>query len=181
VLFRSGKVNRAFRRSSDRLLDRVFLKREHFIKRVSDETFIEMIWGTPDHERLNRCFESIVYGLLYHESGQAFQGRLKIFMGHLHYSHPNTAQFSRFIKDRIDIDLQGRPRIGQNPDVFFYQTTLPDSLGLWAIRLCFYGGIEVFVAVIPADKEVPSHLGSLMIRGGMKTIFTLGDREYEFN
>jgi hypothetical protein len=118
---------------------------------------------------------------MYREFGRPFDGRFKVFLGHLRYSDSNSAQFAKFIKDRIDLDSRDRPRIGQNPDVFFYQISGEDQFGLSSIRLCFYGGIEIFVAVIPQGKDVQPDIGMLLISKGVKTILTLGDKEYEFN
>jgi hypothetical protein len=176
------KVDRAFKRTSWRLLDRVFSTRQHFkIKEIADGHFIEVIWGTPDHERLMQCFEAVSYGIMFSELGEPFMGRFKAFLGHLRYSDPNSAEFARFIKDRIDLDMQQRPKIGQNQEVFFYQVSSEDRFGLSSIRMCFYGGIEIFMAVIPDGREVQPDIGMLLISKGMKTILTLGDKEYEFN
>lgn len=176
------KVDRAFRRTSWRLLDRVFSSREHFIvKDLGEGQFIEVIWGTPDHERLIRCFEAISYGIMFRELGAPFRGGFKVFLGHLRYSDPNSAEFKRFIKDRIDLDMRERPRVGANPEVFFYQLSGEDQFGLSSIRLCFYGGVEIFVAVIPEGKEVQPDIGMLLISKGMKTFLSLGERRYEFN
>lgn len=177
-----GKVDRAIRRSSGKLLNSVFTERKHFVlDKIKANEFIEVIWGTPDHERLVRCCASIAQGIYYHEFEHRFSGRLQILLGHLRYSDPNSAQFVRFIKDRVDLELSNKPRRGDNQDAFFYQITDPDHLGLLTMRLCFYGGIEIYIALIPKGIEPPANLGAELIIKGVKTILRLGDRTYEFN
>ena len=61
-LHKFTKVNRAIRRTSNRLLDKAFTKRKHYHLK-SDNGFLEVIWGTPDHARLISCFEHIAYVL----------------------------------------------------------------------------------------------------------------------
>lgn len=182
LLHKLTKVDRAFKRTSWRLLDRVFSTRRHFrVKEIADGHFIEVIWGTPDHERLIQCFEAVSYGVMFSKCGKPFTGRFKVFLGHLRYSDPNSAEFARFIKDRIDLDMQQCPKVGQNPEVFFYQVSSEDRFGLSSIRMCFYGGIEIFTAVIPDGLELQPDIGMLLISKGVNTILTLGDKKYEFN
>lgn len=115
--------------------------------------FLEVIWGTPDHERLKRCFACVARGIYYHEFGQAFTGGLQVLLGHLHYTDANSAQFVRFIRDGLKLELSAKPACGHNPQVFHYQITQPDVFGLRTVRLCFYAGIEIYVALIPAGTE----------------------------
>ena len=60
------KVNRAIKKASNRLLDKAFLERKHFIVPLKDNKFIEVIRGTPDFKRLEKCFEQIALGLFFH-------------------------------------------------------------------------------------------------------------------
>lgn len=73
------------------------------------------------------------------------------------------------------------PRLGANQDVFFFQFSEPDQFGLRSARFCFYDGINIYVAFIPDGVSPPQNLPALLIKGGIKTYFTLGDRSYEFN
>jgi hypothetical protein len=47
-----GKVDRAIRRSSNRLIENVFLRKKHYFFQSENNQFIEVIWGTPDYDRL---------------------------------------------------------------------------------------------------------------------------------
>lgn len=49
------------------------------------------------------------------------------------------------------------------------------------MRLYIYGGLQVLVAFQPAGVADAAHFGAGLIGAGIHTIFTLGDRTYEFN
>lgn len=176
------KVDRAIRRSSSRLLEKAIAKKERLIK-VEPETnrFVEVIWGTPDVERLRRCFDRIVRGLHLHHFGRPLEGETRILLGYLFYSDRSAKNFSQFIVDRAELDLVDKPRYGMNQEVFYYQITEPDQFGLFVFRLCFYGGLNVYAAIIPNGVERPYHLGMDLMGRGIKTVITLGDKSYEIN
>ena len=77
--------------------------------------------------------------------------------------------------------MAGKPRLGCNPDVFSYQFSGPDQFGLYSVHLLFYGGHDVFVAMIPDDSNMPYNLGMDLLNRGICTTITLGDAEYHFN
>src|SRR5690606_5165349 len=58
----NGKIQRALKRTSYKLLEDVFLKKK-LIKFEAENNFMEVLWGTPDYERLVRCFKNIGYGI----------------------------------------------------------------------------------------------------------------------
>lgn len=175
-----GKVNRAIRRSSGRLLDKVFTKKKVFSVDLSRNEFMEVIWGTPDVPRLARCFDGIVRGLHWHHFKTMLEGETKTHLGYLRPEEKNATSFRDFIKHRAELELRGKPRFGNNPDVFFYQITDPDSFGLYLFHLCFYGGLSVYSAVVPVGAR-PFHLGFALLNDGIKTTVTLEDKEYVFN
>ena len=57
----------------------------------------------------------------------------------------------------------------------------PDEGGLYLFRLCFYGGLKVYAALIPSGVETPFHLGMALMNEGVETIFLLNDEEYKIN
>jgi len=175
------KVNRAIRNTSGRLLDAVFLKRKHYVVKLEDNAFLQVIWGTPDFKRLENCFDRIARGLFCHHFGAGFQGQSRVLMGYLANSDKNSATFTKFIKHRAEIDLKGKERFGYNPSVFFYQFTDRDQNGLFLLRMCFYEGADVFVSFIPRGTVVPFNLGMKLIEGGIKSYIALEGRSYEFN
>lgn len=177
-----SKVDRALRRSAGKLLDRIYTRREHFIVgQLDGNRFLEVIWGTPDHERLVRCFTVIAHGIYYHEFKHRFSGNLKVVLGHLRYGDSNSAQFVSFIRGKLDQELSDKPRRGSNQSVFFYQITDKDQWGLSTIRLCFYGGIHIYVGLIPEGAKFPPNIAAEFIAGGIRTVLRVGDKDYEFN
>jgi hypothetical protein len=175
------KVNRAITKSSNRLLDKAFLERKHFVVRLEDNKFIELIRGTPDFERLEKCFMRIALGLFFHHFKKKFKGALKVLMTHFEQKDKNGATFIEFIKHRAELELRGKERFGKNPAVFFYQFTDPDQFGLFIVKMCFYGGCEILVSFIPDGTIPQTNLGILFIEGGIKTFIELEGKKNEFN
>jgi hypothetical protein len=175
------KVNRAIRRTSNRLLNAAFRTRSHRWVEAGDNTFIEVIWGTPDYERLERCFVHIAFGLYYHQFNGRFHGQLRVLMGHLFHSDPNAAEFSNLIKHKAAQDLKDIERHGRNQDVFYYQFSDPDEHGLVTLRMCFYGGVNIFAAFMPDGTELTPNLSMLLINGGIETYINLGVKTFHFN
>jgi hypothetical protein len=176
------KVDRALRRTANRLLDKVIIKRKSVkIVEVSENKFLEVIWGTPDIERLNLCFNHIARALYYHHFGHRFYGDVKTHLGFLFHYDANAKTLAEFIKDRSAIDLANKPLMGSNPDVFYYQVTDFDEFGLFMMRLCFYGGVHIYIAFIHAESNPTYRLEQHLQNLGVRTIYTLGEKTYEFN
>lgn len=181
-IHRFGKVDRAIRRRAGSLLNAIFKKRQHIQQiEIEENKFIEIIWGTPDVERLHKCFDHIARGLFFHNFNIRFQGNTKVHLGYLHYEHPSPRNFTQFIKDKVEIELKDTLRCGANQDVFFYQFTDKDKFNFFLIRLCFYGGLNTYVAFLPDDVETPKNLAFELINRGVKTIVKLDDKQYEIN
>lgn len=174
------KVNRAIRRTSYKLLMGAFASKPKLhVVDLGNNRFIDVLWGTPDQARLAFCFERIVRGLHYHHFGIPYAGQVKVLIGYLSYETGSTRNLQRFMLDKAEMELECRPKFGRNQDVFYYQVTDPDEFGLSLFRLCFYGGVNVYVSLIPDSAEAPKHLGFELMKRGIKTMFTLGDRTYE--
>jgi len=176
-----GKVDRAIKRSSRRLLDKVFIKKKKYLFEAENNEFYEVIWGTPDQARLERCFEHIANGLYNHHFGRRFVGNVKILLGYLHHEESNSKQFVEFIRHRASIDLDGVEKVGSNQDVFYYQFTAPDQFGIFLAHLVFYGGIDVYIAFVPHDREMPTHLAMELMVSGIHTVIAVEGKTYEFN
>jgi hypothetical protein len=175
------KVNRAIRNTSGRLLNAAFLKRKHYRVNLENNAFLEVIWGTPDHDRLEACFDRLARGLFRHHFGRNFRGKLKIMPGYLDPANKNSASFMAFIKHRAELELRGKQRCGHNSGVFYYQFTDPDEHGLFMLRMCFYEGADEFVSFLPEGTKPPFLLGRTLIEGGIKTHIELEGKSYEFN
>lgn len=177
-----GKVNKAVRRSANRLLEEVFVKKKHvFVVEVEPNKFIDVIWGTPDAERLRRCFEYIVRGLHTHHFGMSFRGEVRVHLGYLYPEEKNARAFAGLVKRKMEIELDGKPKFGENPGVFFYQVTEEDRFGLYAMRLCFYGGLDVYASLKPDGTAMPADLGMELLKRGIPTVVTLGETQFVFN
>jgi hypothetical protein len=177
-----GKVDRAVRRNAGSLLRKIFTKPQHRYRlELEKNKFIDVLWGTPDVARLYRCFEGILRGLLCHDFGRPFNGEVRVHLAFLHLEAGNGRTMNEFLKKRLELDLIERPKLGANPEVFYYQRSEPDALGLLAYRMRFYGRIEVMAGILPATSTPPGNLIQSLIAGGVKTVITLGPEEFEFN
>jgi hypothetical protein len=176
------KVDRALRRTAHRLLDKVLVKkRDVRTLELDGNKFCDVIWGTPDVARLHRCFDHIGRGLHYHHFGTRFVGKTQILLGYLFHDDQSSRNWVQFVRDRAELDLADKPKLGANPGVFYYQVTDHDIHGLFLIKLCFYGGLNVYIAFIGAKAEVPTNLGMELMKRGVKTIFRIGEKTYEIN
>ena len=172
------KVNRAIRRSSNRLLDKAFTKRKHYHLKKGNN-FLEIIWGTPDYKRLINCFEHIAYGLHYHHLQKCFKGKLKVILGYLHSKDESHNNFVQFIKHQSKIDLKNIAEYGANKDIFYYQFSEPDIYGTYLVHMRFYGGIDVYASFLPEDKLEPYDLGIAIANACDEIIFKVEDKEYK--
>ena len=175
-----GKIQRALKRTSYKLLEKVFLSRK--LVKISDENkFINILYGTPDYDRLISCFKHIAYGIHLHYFKRDFKGEMKPYLDFLHTNEKNPKTFKAFLREKVKTELINVPKHGQNQEVFYYQFTEPDDFGIFLARFCFYQNVDVFVSFMPSEYEKPFHLGLELMNAGVKTIFSLGDKEYEFN
>lgn len=176
-----SKVNRAIINSSGKLLEEAFTHKKLY-EFGSDNNFYKIIWGTPDNIRLLKCFEKNSYALYRHHFNKRFFGEIKVFLGYLYYHDQNDETLKNFIKHKISIELKDKPKFGSNPDIFYYQFTDKDEFGIFSLKMCFYGGVEIFSAFIPSDSNYPkTNFPLMLINGGIRTIIELEDKQYEFN
>jgi hypothetical protein len=175
------KVSRALRRSAGRLLDTMFTSRRHVRLGTGENKFFDVIIGTPHYGRLERCFDRVGRGLYYCTFSARFNGCTRLVMGHVHRPKGNAATFTDFIRHRAEIDLRDVPRVGQNPEVFFHQFAKPDEFGLIMLRMCFYGGVDIYISFIPEGVKIPGNLTMELIDRGIETHFRLEGKDYRFN
>ncbi len=89
--------------------------------------------------------------------------------------------WNQSITRKTEMELQTKPSHGYNLDVFFYQITDRDQYGLLMLRLCFYGGLNIYAAMWPSNASPPANLTMELMNHGIQTIITLGDEKYKFN
>jgi hypothetical protein len=180
-LHKFSKVNRAIHRSSFALLNKAMKNQKWYVVEFGPNKFIDVVWGTSDFDRLLQCFNRIARGVHFAHFGRKFRGQSKTILGYIRSDSPNPAEFQRFIRDKVAMELDGKPRLGSNPDVFNFQFTDPDEFGLYLVHLQFYGGLDVYVGLTPDGCQLPGNLAMLLIDGGIETTITLGAEEYRFN
>src|ERR1017187_6554622 len=95
-MHRLGKVDRAVLASANRLLDQVLLEKEEIHRvEVAENRFIDLVWGTPDIDRLYRCFEHMAYALHRHHFKKNFSGSVKVLPGYLREKDHNKRKLHR--------------------------------------------------------------------------------------
>lgn len=176
-----SKVSRAMRRTSFSLLDKALKDRTLEVVEYAPNQFIDVIWGTPDYDRLFACFDKIARGLYLSHFGKKLVGGTKPMLGFLQNLSPNAAEFQRFVRDKVAVELKDKPSYGDNPDVFSFQFADQDQFGLHMAHLRFYGGLSVYVTMMPDGFQMPGNLAMHLIDGGIPTTITLGESEYHFN
>jgi hypothetical protein len=175
------KIDRAIRRSSGRLIEEVFLKQQKYAIELKGNKFIEVIWGTPNYKRLESCFEHIAFGIFRHHFMERFRGKVKVLLGYLYSKDKNSTNFIEFVKHKAQIELTEKELFGKNGDIFCYQFTEKDEFGLFLLRMCFYGGVDIYISFIPENVVVPANLGMELMKRGIKTYISLEGKTYEFN
>ncbi len=176
-----SKVNRAIRRSAFSLLNQAFKDQRWDVIQFGPNKFIDVVWGTPDYGRLLRCFDRIARGVHMAHFGQKFRGKVRTILGYIPSDSPNPAEFQRFIRDKVAMELEGKSRLGSNPGVFNFQFTDPDQFGLRLVHLQFYGGLDVYVGLMPDGCQIPDNLAMLPIDCGIETTIKIGAEGYRFN
>lgn len=175
------KVNRAIYRSSFSLLNLAIKNQEWSVIEFGPNKFLDVVWGTPDYERLLCCFDRVARGIHLAHFGRKFRGRSRTLLGYLPQESQNPAELQRLVRDKVAAELQGKPRVGSNPKVFNYQFTEPDRFGLYLAHLQFYGGLDVYAALIPEDSKAPENFAMQLINAGIPTTVIEGAERYTFN
>ncbi|AMV22322.1 hypothetical protein [Planctomyces sp. SH-PL14] len=180
ILHKFSKVNRAIFRSSFGLLDQALSDQTIEWLEVSPGTFLDVTWGKPDYARLARCFERIAHGMHLCHFGQRFRGTLKYLFDFPtkdgHWSESDDVGRRKFVEE-----FDGKPRLGSNPEVFTYQFSIPDQLGVASAHFQFYGSMNIYVAFYPGQIQ---RLIELMneARGVAKPVYAwLGGKLYALN
>jgi hypothetical protein len=181
IRHRLTKVDRALRRSAYRTLGKAMtMKSEEWVQ-VTPEVYLQIIWGTPDHDRLQKCFDQITRGLYFHHFGVKFSGRTNVMLGYTNEGAPNPAEWKRFIKAKVASELEGKARIGENPEVFTYLFTPFDNHGLTLAHLQFYGGLDVYVGLQPEGFIQHPTLMEAVMEMGIPVTLSVGDQLFTIN
>ena len=176
-----GKVNRAINRSKNRLLDNVFSERKHYLLKDDDNGYVEVIYGMPDHDRLRKCFEHIVFGIYFHHFSKIFIGDTRIYLAYLTPATEYSKEFRNFIRQKSEMEFANKKAFGENKDVFSYQFSNEDESGIIGLKMCFYGGLDVYVALQPEGRIIPRNIITSALLDGIETHIHLEDKKYIFN
>lgn len=139
-----------------------------------------VVLGSPNLPRMVDCFESIAYGIYYHEFKRIFKGECLVFCLFLTYNEGNREKAKLFLKKRWEYEPK-MPLKGHNPDVFKYQFSLRDKDGFVYLKMIFYEGTEVLVCFKDEDIVAPFDIVGELIKAGIKTTVEFPDGNIEFN
>lgn len=175
------KVNRALRRKSIEFLESTIMNNPQLIDHEIGGRKFPVIIGNPDFTRLIRCFSQIARGLYFYEFNQVFKGKMRTLLGFIKYKEGDMNTYIRFIRDRVAHDHSDEDCKGSNPQIFKYFFLPPDKDGIIALKMIFYGETDVYVAFLPKMAKIPFDLGNYLRVKGIPTVYTLGEKTYEFN
>jgi hypothetical protein len=100
-----------------------------------------------DHERINQQFDRISRGIYYHHFHQHWPYAIDIvFPDAISVGVTESEQYNRAIMEATKLAvyfLQGEAKLGDNPEIFYYQLRLKEDSSGYILRMVFYGGIEV--------------------------------------
>lgn len=138
----------------------------------------DFVVGHPDTQRLVSCFEKIFYAIYRHHFCKNFQGRIKVFPSFLYSTDKKFNSFKKLIQKTAARDLTNQPILGDNPAIFTYQFTEPDTYGIILCKLVFYENIEVFGSYVIQE---PNDLVAMLIKNGIETHFNVDGEEIIIN
>src|SRR5262245_42491813 len=87
-----SKVNRAIHRSAYSLLNQAMKNQKWYVVEYGHNKFIDVVWGTPDYDRLLRCFDRIARGIHLAHFGRRFRGTARPLLGYIRSDSPNPAE-----------------------------------------------------------------------------------------
>lgn len=182
VAYAKTKVDKALRRKHVHFFDKKILhKAKSVIMNTIDGEKLSVFIGNPDIDRFIRCFESIAYGLYFHETKSVFEGNVNMIFDFIYYEDPTLNTLAKLMKKQFSLEFYHNVKKGENDLVFQYQFSDPDEFGFIALKLTFYGNTEVFISLQPNGKSVPFNLGIELIKLGKPVTIKLGDEEFKFN
>lgn len=140
-----------------------------------------MIKSTPDVERLSKVLEKIGYGIYYYHHGEKFEGKLQVFSAFFISEEGNYNTFKELIIDQASEELANKQEFGENPEIFSYCFAAPDIHGILALRVKFYGGVEVYYAFAPIGFSLERDFTKLSIDAGWETTIHVNGKAYTLN
>jgi hypothetical protein len=176
------KVDRAIRRKSKDFLNKEIIKnfKSQNLK-LKNGKKIPVLYGNPNYDRLEKCFEHISCGIYFHEYGERFEGVIKMLMGFVDYKDMHMQTMTEMVKEKFNVDEIAKGMKGTNQIIFKYQFFEPDQFGLIGMVMTFYSGTEIFVAFQPKNSGEPFDLSMSLLKAGVHTNIEVGNKTFEFN
>lgn len=175
-----SKIVRALKRKHKGFLNEI-IKKPKSVDYYEKGASIPVLKGKANVKRLNKCFDSIIYGLYYNTFGKKFEGKIKILND---FIIPNTKNYESLVKltsAAFKQDPKATGIEGDNPAVFKFQFSKPDKFGLLALKMTFYGELNVLASLQPKGTKEPFNLGMALVNDGIETTFKLPDGDIKFN
>jgi len=164
------KIKRSLDRKNIGLNNYTIYNEKPIILRSRKGYKFDLLRGTPNLSRLDKCFTNIAYGIFYYKYKKRFEGDVKVFAGFVKYSNPNYERLKLLARIDCTERINSSPILGENPDVFAYQIFPPDSNGILLMRFVFYGASDVFISLKP--KDTPFNLTLELAKISESVIFT---------
>lgn len=115
-----------------------------------------------DLPRLKRVLEAIAYGLHFHTYQEQWLGKIKVIPlgmfkeeGATFIRHP----LEEAMPQGSSVFFADKEKVGENPDIFFYQIHRDLKKGQLVIKMVFYDGFEVIALSSPKMAEATADTG----------------------
>lgn len=106
-----------------------------------------------DLTRLQNSLESMAHALYYHTHKKKCPWPIKIIPLSLFQSKDSLIERSPLVELMLlgaNYFFESSPKLGENPDIFFYQIHLDEANEHFVIKMVFYNGFEVIALYSPS-------------------------------
>jgi hypothetical protein len=106
-----------------------------------------LVTMTVDINRITTVFEKLAYGLYFHHFKDKFSGNVRIehlsLISIYGQYHPLLKQIAQIRNSMREICIN-KPKLGSNPDIFYYQIAHEGMKSHNIMRMVFYNGFEAY-------------------------------------
>ena len=175
------KVKRALKRSNYNFLSKIIQDYKQLNIVNSHGENINVLKGKADLNRLTNCFESIIFGLFFHQFNKQFDGDIRMLNDFIIPDNKDQMNLIKLIKESFEKNKKETGVLGNNSEIFNYQFTSKDEFGMIGLKMTFYEGLNIFASLKPKDAEEPYDLTMALINAGIRTTIELPNGNIEFN
>jgi len=176
----STKINRALKRKPENFLNQIVNDYEKVLLETKSGNKISCYSGIPNIERLDRCFNSIVRGLFFHNFKKKFSGKIFSYYDFLLFQTKNKINFRKLMLKAFERDPKETSKLGDNQDVFYYQFSKRDQFGM-GLKMTFYGNLNVIASLNPTGSPKPFDFATAMMLDGNPVTYNIDGEEIKFN